>query len=176
MQMRQRSIIGEGTVAGVLGATAVAIFFLIVDYARGRPFLVPAGLGHALLHAMGLARSERMFAHVAAYSVFHYAAFIAVGIAAAALLRRAEREPMLLAAGFLIFAVLETGFYLLGAIISEASSLGMPAWYLVAGGNVLAAVVMGVYLWRAHPTLGRNLDHALSGREHPLTDVDQRSK
>ena len=174
MQTRQRSVIGEGTVAGVLGATAVAVFFLIVDYARGRPFLVPAGLGHALLHAMGLARSERMFAHVAAYTVFHYAAFIALGIAAAALLRRAEREPMLMAAGFLIFAVLEIVFYLLGAIISEASSLGMPAWYFVAGGNMLAAIVMGVYFWRAHPTLGRNLDHALSGREDAGSSVNRR--
>lgn len=151
--------------AGVLGATAVAAFFFVVDYARGRPFLVPAGLGHALLHATGLAESEGMFAHVAAYSVFHYAAFIAVGIAAATLLRRAEREPALMAAGFLIFVVLEFGFYVLGAIIAAASSLGMPAWYLVASGNVLAAITMGFYLWRAHPALGRNLDEALSGRE-----------
>lgn len=176
MQIRQRSVIGEGTVAGMLGATAVAVFFLIVDYARGRPFLVPAGLGHALLHATGLARSERMVAHVAAYTVFHYAAFIVIGIAAAALLRRAEREPMLMAAGFLIFAVLEIGFYVLGAIVAEASSLGMPAWYLVGGGNVLAAIVMGVYLWRAHPTLGRSLDHALSGREEAAAATDRQTQ
>ena len=162
---RSHSVAREGVVAGILGASVVALWFLVIDVVRGRPLGTPAALGHAILHAIGLARSERMIAHVAAYTVFHYAGFILVGCVAALVLRRAESQPSLLAGAFLLFAVFELGFYFLTALIAEATSLGMAAWYLVAGGNLLAAIVMGVYLWRAHPGLGTRLDHALSGRE-----------
>lgn len=162
---RSRSVVSEGLMAGFLGATSVALWFLVIDFGRGRPLLMPAALGHALLHATGLARNEGMAAHVLAYTVFHYFAFLAVGVVAALVLRQAEREPSLLAGAFLLFAVFEVGFYLLTAIIAESPSLGLSAWYLVAGGNLLAAIVMGIYLWRAHPRLGSQLDHALSGRE-----------
>ena len=29
--------------------------------------------------------------------------------------------------------------------------------------NLIAAIVMGVYMWRTHPKLGQDLNHALSG-------------
>ena len=160
-----RSIFSEGIRAGLLGATIVALWFLVIDFLRGRPFLVPAALGHALLHGTGLARNEGIAVHVLAYSVFHYFAFLLVGIIAAVVLRHAEREPSLLAGAFLLFAVFEIGFYLLTALLAESSSIGMAAWYLVAGGNLLAALAMGIYLWRSHPGLGARLDQALSGRD-----------
>lgn len=161
----RRSVFVEGAIAGALGATVVALWFLIVDFARGRPFFVPAALGHALMHGTGLARSEGIVAHVLVYTVFHYAAFIVVGIVAAAVLRSAEREPSLLAGAFLLFAIFEIGFYLLSSVIAEFPAFGALSGYLVAGGNLLAATVMGLYLWRANPGLARRLDHALSGRE-----------
>lgn len=162
---RVRSVLAEGVIAGVLGASAVALWFLIVDFARGRPFLVPAALGHGLLHATGLAGREGMLANVVMYTIFHYAAFLAIGVLAALLLRRAEGEPLILAGAFLLFIVFEVGFYIFSSVIAESPVLGAPSWYMVTVGNLLAAAVMGVYLWRAHPGLGGQLDHALSGRE-----------
>lgn len=107
----RNSIMRDGLTAGVLGATAVAALFFIVDLLRGQPFLVPAGLGHQLLHAFGLAGNEGMLLHVIAYSLFHYVAFALVGIAAAMVARRAEQQPALLAGAFLLFVVFEAGFW-----------------------------------------------------------------
>lgn len=167
MAHRARSIVTEGLIAGLLGATTVALWFLIVDFVRGRPFLVPAALGHALVHAIGAARNEGAVAHILVYTVFHYIAFAVVGVLAAAILRRAETHVSVLAGAFLLFVIFEIGFYLLSAVIAESPSLGAAGWYFVALGNLIAAVVMGTYLWRAHPGLGARLDDALSGRELP---------
>ena len=38
----------DGIIAGILGALAVALWFLIFDSARGRPFYTPSILGTAL--------------------------------------------------------------------------------------------------------------------------------
>jgi hypothetical protein len=39
----------RGAVAGAVGATAMALWFLLVDAARGEPFRTPALLAHSLL-------------------------------------------------------------------------------------------------------------------------------
>lgn len=159
------SILRDGLTAGVLGATAVAVLFFVVDLLRGRPFLVPAGLGHALLHGLGLSGTEGIVAHVMAYTVFHYLAFALAGILAATIARRAEQEPGLLVGGFLLFSVFEAGFLALSSVIALGSVLGSSAWLLVTMGNVLAALVMGWSLWRTHPNVLRQWNLAMSGRD-----------
>lgn len=162
-----RSVVVEGVIAGAVGATGVAVWFLIVDLIRGRPFLVPAALGHGLLHATGLAGLGSFATNVVAYTAFHYAAFLVVGLAAALVLRRSDTQPAVLAGAFLLFVVFEVGFLVLTTIIPESRALGLPSWLLVSIGNVIAAVAMGAYLWRSHPLLTRHLDSALSGRDSP---------
>lgn len=160
----RRSVLGEGTRAGLLGAGAVAVWFLIVDVARGAPFLVPSALGHILFHATGTAGSEGRTAHLILYTIFHVAAFVVVGVLAAAILRRSERRPSLLAGAFVLFVVFEVGFYAMTSLLAQSQTLGVPSWYMVVSGNVIASLVMGTYLWRAHPNLRRDIDAALSGR------------
>lgn len=160
----RRSVVREGTVAGLLGAVAVAIWFLIVDAARGTPLLVPSALGHILFHATGTAGSEGRTAHVILYSVFHVAAFVVVGVLAAAILRRSERRPSLLAGAFVLFVVFEVGFYGMTSLLAQSRTLGVPAWYMVLAGNFIASLTMGAYLWRAYPNVPRSVDAALSGR------------
>ena len=41
---------------------------------------------------------------------------------------------------------------------------GGTAWYLVLAGNLVAAIGMGVYVWRSHPKLRQEFDSALGGR------------
>ena len=41
-------IVREGFIAGLIGATLVATWFLLVDLVAGRPFFTPAMLGDAL--------------------------------------------------------------------------------------------------------------------------------
>lgn len=157
----------EGTIAGVIGATVVAVWFLGVDFFQGRPFQAPAALGHGLLHATGLSGTDSFVWNVIAYTLFHYAAFIIAGIAVAAILRRADSHPALLAGAFLLFVVFEAGFLVLTTVLPASRAVGLPSWLLISVANILAALAMGAFLWRSHPALGRQLDHALSGRENP---------
>jgi len=41
--------ITRGILAGLVGATAMALWFLIIDASQGTPFRTPAFLAHALL-------------------------------------------------------------------------------------------------------------------------------
>ena len=158
------SVLREGIIAGLLGATTVAVWFLAVDIARGTPFLVPDALGHILFHMGGGGASEGKIAHVLAYTVFHVGAFAGVGIFASAVLRRSEIHPSLLAGALLLFVVFEGAFFTLTLLLVQSQRLGMPAWYLVATGNLLAAIAMGVYLWREHPSLRARGEEVLGGR------------
>lgn len=161
-----RSVFAEGIIAGFIGATTVAAWFLIIDALRGRAFLVPAALGHGLRHALGVAGAADSFAaNVVMYTLMHYIAFFVAGILAALILRRSATQPAVLAGAFLLFVVFEVGFFVLTTALPESRTLGLPSWALVSVANLLAAGAMGVYLWRAHPRLGTELDRVLSGRD-----------
>ena len=149
--MRQpRSVVTQGCIAGLLGAATVAGVFFVIDVASGPPCIVAAGLGHALMRAFGGTGEEGLAAHVIEYAIVHVITFLMVGILAAALVRQSEREPVILAAYLLVFVLLKIAFYIFDAVAS-GSSVGQSAWYNVTGANMLAAIVMGIYLWRAHP-------------------------
>lgn len=163
--MRAHSVARHGVTAGVLGATSVAAWFLVTDTLRGRPFLVPTGLGQNLLQLLGFGRPEGMLVPVLIYTIFHYAAFIIVGIGAAAIAQRSLRDASILAGAFLLFAVLEGAFFGFAAFISATAVIGDRPWLQIAIANLVAATVMGLYLWRAYPHLVQQLDVALSGRE-----------
>lgn len=150
-------VLVSGIVAGVLGASAVALWFLVIDGLTRRVFFTPAALGSAIfLGATSPAQVVVGFATVAGYTLVHFAAFIAVGIVATVLVRGSEQTPALLLAAMLLFVVAETLFVGLIAI-AATWILGGLGWWAIAGGNILAAVVMGVYLWRAHPQLRENV-------------------
>lgn len=163
--MTRHTILREGAIAGIIGATTVALWFLVVDLIAGHPLYTPEVLGTGLLSVLGPSGSESKMLIVAMYSVVHYAAFILVGILAAAIVHAAEREPNLLAGALILFVAIEIGFYGLTALLSQTDALGTLAWYQIGLANLLAAAAMGVYLWRAHPALGRDLNYALQGRE-----------
>lgn len=150
-------VLVHGVVAGVLGATAVAIWFLLIDALVRRILFTPAALGSALFYGATSPNQVTVgFATVAGYTLIHYAAFIAVGIVAAVLVRGSEQTPALLLAAMLLFVVAETLFVGLVAIAADWI-LGALAWWAIAGGNVLAAILMGLYLWRAHPRVRENV-------------------
>jgi hypothetical protein len=162
MDMRH-TIARDGIVAGILGATAVALWFLGVDMIYSHPFATPAALGRGLLGILGPRGSEGTAVFVAVYTLFHFAAFIGVGLLVAVIVHFAEREPSVLAGAMMLFVAFEIGFYALSSALSESPFLGALGWAQVATGNLIAALVMGTYMWRTHPNLGRELNHALSG-------------
>lgn len=159
-------VLREGIIAGLIGATAVALWFLVVDVIAGEPLFTPATLGRALLSVLGPATAgETVLGAVIVYTIFHYAAFIAVGLIAAVVVQVAETEPSVLAGFLILFVVFELAFHGFVALLQHTTPLGDLAWYQVLAGNLLAATAMGTYLWKMHPALREELRHAMDWGE-----------
>ncbi len=155
----------DGIVAGVLGATAVALWFLALDTVYAQPLATPYALGRGLLRIFGPPGGEGMLVFVLAYTIFHYVAFIVAGIVLALVVHWAETQPSVLAGALMLFLAFEIGIYALSSALRESPFFGALGWAQVASGNFIAALVMGGYLWRAHPELKGEFSHALGGRE-----------
>jgi hypothetical protein len=151
--MIRRSALFEGVVTGLIGAGSVALWFFILDLISGRPFFTPAILGAGVLGALGGGFGGRgMLAHVLIYTVFHVAAFIAVGILAAQATQALERRPSRVAGFAILFAVLELAFLAGTAVLAGSELFGAYAWWQFGVANLIAALLMGRYLWRiTHP-------------------------
>jgi hypothetical protein len=165
MPLRKRSVISEGIIAGVIGATGVAIWFFIVDSIAQRPFFTPGILGGALASVFDRALSVPLSfaATVAMYTVFHYVAFCIAGIIVSVIVRAAETTPSILGGFFILFIAFEVAFHGIVAILQQTTILGALAWYQIMIGNLIAASLMGAYLWRMHPELSAEVRHALDG-------------
>ena len=141
---------------------ASRFWFFVIDFLQGHPLRTPSVLGQVLLFGREHPKlSEIDFGAVVAYTAVHVGVFLAFGIGLVALTKWAAREcrrPLRCAAGVSRFEVL---FYGLLSLVSETTRALFPFW-TVLGANTLAAVAMGLYLWRQHPEFRRVL------RETPL--------
>ncbi len=162
--MRKHNVYREGFIAGVIGATSVAVWFFILDLVAAHPLYTPEILGRSVLSILGPDRGDSRLLVVTFYTIVHYAAFIVVGIIATSIIHAARKQTAILSGAVLLFVVFEFGFYTMTALLTE-SPLGSLAWYQIGAANVIATVLMGLYLWRSHPKLGSRVDFALSGRE-----------
>jgi hypothetical protein len=161
----RNSIVRDGIVAGVLGATAVALWFLGVDSLYATPLATPAALGRGLLRLFGPPGGEGMVTFVVAYTIFHYFAFILAGLIVSIVVHWAQSSPTVLAGALILFVAFEIGFYGISSALAQSPFLGALGWGAVAVGNLIAALVMGAYMWRRHPELASELNWALSGGE-----------
>lgn len=150
------SLYQEGMLAGVLGAVAVAVWFLVLDSLSGQPFWTPTVLGTALFRrgagldaAATLPPSAEM---VLMFSWIHGMVFAALGGIAARLLGYVEEHP---SAGFgvlLLFVVFQFGFIAAATVFAEPVLRALSAWSILVA-NLLAAAAMTAFLWRRHPAL-----------------------
>ncbi|MDT8340855.1 MAG: hypothetical protein RQ751_05015 [Longimicrobiales bacterium] len=155
-----RSLLREGLLVGLVGATVVAVWFLLLDVVRGTPLQTPGALGSALFLGAREAGAIQVTAWtVGLYTVVHGAAFALVGLVAAGLLRSADRTPSTVAFLVLATAVLEV-LFVGGVAIAAEFLLGFMAWWTVLGGNLLASLAMGVLLLHWHPLTADRLRHA----------------
>ncbi len=145
----------EGIVAGLLGAAVIALWFLLVDALRGRPFFTPSLLGAALFRRELLAGGADLpvsFDRVLHYTWVHGLVFCLIGGLASRLLMLAEERPNLGFGIFLFFVVFEFGFVGLALAFAEPVLQAL-TWPAILAGNLLAAAAMAIYLWRRHPSL-----------------------
>src|SRR3989441_139256 len=153
--LKGHPLLAQGLMTGVVGAAVMALWFFILDLARGRPLYTPAALGSALL----LGASEVGQVHVklgvvAAYTVVHIAAFAMAGVLFVGAAERLARTPALLLLVAMTFVVLEAIAVAIMAVGAEWV-LGTLGWWAVAAGNLLAVFAMGWLVWATHADLRR---------------------
>jgi hypothetical protein len=148
-----RSVLREGIIGGLLGAGAVAVWYLIFDTLRGQPLLTPSLLGAAVFSGVTDPVNVKFaLGPVLGYTVLHGLAFIAFGVVAASLLRMSEQEPKLFIAVVILFACFEMFF--LGALGALGRSMvGALVWWAILVGNMLAATAMLWYFVLGHRAL-----------------------
>lgn len=156
----QRSFLFEATATGLLGATVVAAWFLVVDLIGGTPLQTPGILGSAVF--LGITSAEEAvvsFITVGLYSLLHGSVFFLVGIGTTAIVRAADRTPSVLGL-FVPLTVVLQALFVGGTAILAQFLLGAIAWWAVLGGNLLASFLMGSLLLYWHPETAKNLKEA----------------
>jgi hypothetical protein len=146
----------EGILAGLAGAAAIALWFLVLDTIAGRPLYTPSVLGTALLKGVdGLDAPGGVpieLETVITFTWMHVLAFLLIGFVAARLLALAERDASFGFGIVLLFVVFEFGFLAVNVVVAEPVLRAIP-WPSVVVGNLLAAAAMAGVFWRRHPRL-----------------------
>jgi hypothetical protein len=168
---REHPLIHEGLIAGALGALAVAVWFLILDAAHGRLLFTPAALGSAVFLGARSPEDVQITAGtVLAYTFLHVLIFMAIGFLGARLMASADEEPRVLLGAGVLVVTLEVAA--LGAMAFAAAWLldALQLWAILVA-NVIAAAVIGFYLYRAHPLVRRDLRTNLEDRDLTVEDA-----
>lgn len=156
--LHRHSLVREGIATGALGAGVVAVWFFVLDLARGHPLGTPSVLGEVILFQVRDPSTAIVSGPaVLAYTLLHLSAFIAIGVIATALIHSAIHNPLARPALLMMFVVFEFFFAGLTLMFSEATRELFPLWSVLIG-NLLAAGAMGGYLWRHHPALRRAIE------------------
>src|SRR5260221_1341980 len=124
----RRKIVRDGVIAGILGATAVAVWFVGVDVIYAHAFRTPTALGKGLLRLFGPPTDDSVFMLVAAYTVFHYVAFIAAGLLVSVIVHWAQTQPTVLAGALMRFVAVSNGFSRLSSALGGSPLLRAPRW------------------------------------------------
>jgi len=146
-----RAVVEDGVLAGLVGATAVALWFLVLDFLRGAPFSTPSLLGSVLFTGRTVESvKEISIPMVFAYTGLHGLLFLIAGMALAWMVAQFERNPQVGMVLLLLFVAFES--ILLGLEVSVVPRLvGALGTWTVALANLLSAIVMFYYLLRRHP-------------------------
>ena len=152
-------LILDGLFTGMIGATLVALWFLILDSVQGRPFFTPALLGTVMLHGGDAASSGPVIAplEIAAYTAFHFVVFIAIGFVLAWMMNLFEKFPIMFFVLLVLFLALQIGFFGLNLALGAKLLGHLPVWTGVTA-HVLAAAGMAFYQWKRHPSVMKGVE------------------
>lgn len=148
---RWGAVLKEGLVAGLIGAAAVALWFLVLDFGTGEPLRTPLLLGTRLF-----GDGQPPMVTVALYSVAHGLAFSIFGVVAALLINGAESQPLLVLGLAILFTAFEVFFFAAIVIAAKWMLDELTGWAIFLG-NVLAATAMLWYFFTQHRSLAARL-------------------
>ena len=157
MAAHENSLLRQGVSAGILGAGAVAVWFLLLDVIiEGRPFYTPNLLGQVVF-VRGQPPTPDVLntGAIVAYTALHFAAFIVFGVFLTQLVRLASRHHIWRFALVIVLAVFEVFFIGFSFIVVGAD--GGSRWWAILVGNTFALVAMGAYYYSRYPSVGRGL-------------------
>ncbi len=156
MAIRHRhDLLREGIFTGVLGAVAVAGWFLVIDAMQGRLLATPSVLGQVILfNKPNPVITPVQMGPVVAYTLLHVGAFIGFGIAITHLVHLAMYSPLVRFALMIVAVVFELFFFMVTYALFTGTSNHFP-WWSVLGANTLSLLAMSFYLMRRHPGLKR---------------------
>jgi hypothetical protein len=157
VQHSRTRIIIDGAVAGLIGAIVVAVWFLIFDVIRGHAFETPALLAATILHGSHSHEVHHGLVLLALeYSLIHFGAFIAFGIAGGLLLEACETESSLLFSLVIFFVAFEV-FFIAVVLFLGPNVMAELTWWGIIVGNLLATAAMLSYFFWRHPALAYHL-------------------
>jgi hypothetical protein len=167
------SVAVEGITAGLIGGFVVATWFMVYDLASGNSFHTPAILGAMLFRSEDASETiKATLPLVLGYSILHFFAFVAFGLALAILLALSEWEPFMVLAALLLLAVFEVFFVGFVSLIDQ-SALEALGWWKIVAGNILALIAMATYFIRSHRGLGVKLVERWAMLEHEGTEMGE---
>src|SRR5258708_4840270 len=167
------SVAREGITAGLVGGIVVAIWFMGYDLASGISFHTPAMLGAIVFGSAGVTDGmEATWPLLLAYSILHFSAFVAFGLALAVMLAASEWEPFMVLGALLLLAVFEVFFVGFVSLIDQ-SALEALGWGKIVAGNILALIPMPTYLIPPHPPLPLKLSYRSAMLGHEGADMGE---
>lgn len=157
----QSRVVREGISVGLIGATAIAVWFAILDAVQGSFLATPVMLGNSLGSLVLEGGVPSMAGAFLGYTVFHYAVFLLAGLVFSYVVNGAERAPSAMIGFGMLFVAFEVGW--LGWTLVLARGLGELTWLQVFMANLIASATMGYYMYRQHSTLPGRVAHELAG-------------
>ena len=159
MPTDRRTIVREGVSAGLIGATAIAVWFGVLDALAGSLLATPIMLGASLATLFTLDAPPAPAAAFLLYTVFHFAIFTGIGLFFAWVVSLAEEAPSALIGFIGLFIMFEVGW--VGWTTVLAQGFGDLTWLQVFLANLIGAAAMGFYMYRQHPALPRRVSQVL---------------
>jgi hypothetical protein len=147
----QNPVVREGISAGLIGATAIAAWFGVLDAIAGGLLATPIMLGSSLATLFQPDAAPSAAAAFLMYTVFHYAMFTAIGLFFAWVVSLAEQTPSALIGFIGLFVMFEVGWVGWTTVLSQG--FGELTWLQVFIANLIGAAAMGYYMYRQHPAL-----------------------
>lgn len=149
------AVLFDGFVAGLLGAVAVVVVFLVYDALTGDALRTPSVLAALVFEGPEAARSvEPELQRAVQWNAIHFPGWIAAGIVIAFLVAYAEAHPTV---WYLIFVAVAFAF---GSALYVAGAFGVPGLgrHHLWVGALVGALAMGLHLGRRHRDVFRHLD------------------
>jgi len=166
MLRHKHNLAREGAVTGVIGASVVALWFFVIDLMQGHPLATPNVLGEVFV--FGAAEPSVTVINlwaVVAYTIVHVLVFAVIGMAMTSLFHASMVSPLARPALLMSFVVFEFFFLGVTLLFNARTGQNFPAWSVLVA-NGLAAVAMGGWLWRNHPSIKRSIEKVPLGAGH----------